>query len=125
MTTKLRRRVLSVLFDPPRKGWVAVLVRAPDFHQLTPCWAPVSPVHVPQREFRSADDVIVNIPKGRTPTAFARKHVKVVEGCPQMRAHYGRWGAYVSNQPRHLLVIAQDHATLMQAVIEVNSYAQA
>lgn len=125
MSTKLRRRVLSVMFDQPRKGWVAVLVRAPDFHQLTPCWAPVEPVHVPQREFRHVGAIVVNIRKRRAPTAFAHKHVKIVEGCPQMRAHYGRWGVYVSNQPGHLLVIAQDYETLMQAIIEENSRAQA
>ena len=120
MSTKLRRRVISVLFDQPRKGWVAVLVRAPDFHQLTPCWAPVEYVHVPQREFKHADDIVVNIRKRREPTAFARKHLKIVEGCPQMRAHYGRWGVYESNKTKHLLVIAQDHETLMQAIVEEN-----
>jgi hypothetical protein len=115
VSTPLRRRTMSVLFDKPRKGWVAVLVRDDTLtdRQLVP----VAIVPVPQREFKNADDVVINPRDGLKPTAFARKHLgdPVVNYC-----HYGRYGIYRA-KVGHAMVIAQDYETALKAIIEDNT----
>jgi hypothetical protein len=103
MSTPLRRQVASVLFDQPRKGWVALRI---DVH-----YAPVAYVPVPQRPYAYADDVVLNVPRGRVYRPWGSKHVA------RPIAHFGRWGVYASTAPGQLLVIAQDHETLINAVL--------
>lgn len=111
MSTPLRRHVTSVLFDKPRKGWVALKIDAN--------YAPVGFVPVPCRPFAYANDIVETqlrtVKDGRPLTAWGRKHVAGHRA--YYLAHYGRWGVYASIVPGRLLVIAEDHETLIAAVI--------